>query len=87
MDRPGVHPNLYFLPMNKRRFSKAEKLQILREAAENGISVTIEKYRIFRSSFISWKKKYEEMGEAGFTHGMTPDQMRRIQELEKENNH
>jgi putative transposase len=27
----------------------------------------------------------ETMGEEGFSHGMTPDQLKRIRELEKEN--
>ena len=31
------------------------------------------------------KKKMETMGEEGFSHGMTPDQLKRIRELEKEN--
>jgi len=71
--------------MNKRTFSKEEKLQILREAAENGINPTIEKYGIFRASFFTWKKKFEQMGEEGFIRGMTPSHVKRIRELEKEN--
>jgi hypothetical protein len=31
------------------------------------------------------RKKYESMGEAGFRHGMTPEHLKEIKRLEKEN--
>lgn len=33
----------------------------------------------------SWRKKYAEMGEEGFRHGITPAQLKEIKRLEKEN--
>lgn len=69
----------------KLRKSKEEKLQILKEASQNGITITCEKYGIYPASYYTWKKKYEEMGEAGFRHGMTPDQLKEIKRLQKEN--
>lgn len=72
--------------MKKRTFNKEEKLRIIKEASENGISQTLEKYGIYPASYYSWKKKLEEMGEEGFHHGMTPQHLKRIRELEKENN-
>ncbi len=72
--------------MKKRTFNKDEKLRIIKEASENGISQTLEKYGIYPASYYSWKKKLEEMGEEGFHHGMTPQHLKRIRELEKENN-
>lgn len=74
------------MTMKKRTFTKEEKLKITKEASENGVNETLEKYGIYRASYYDWKKKFEQMGEEGFVHGMTPAQQRRIRELEKENN-
>jgi putative transposase len=69
----------------KRTFTKEQKLQILKEASEKGIKITLEKHGIYPASYYSWKKKYETMGEAGFRHGMTPEHIKEIKRLEKEN--
>ena len=45
----------------------------------------MEKHGIYPASYYSWKKKLDEMGEEGFTHGITPAQIKRIRALEKEN--
>ena len=72
--------------MSKRRkFSKEEKLSILKEAQENGVNATLLKHGIYPVTYYSWKKKYEEMGEVGFRHGMTPKHLKEIKRLEKEN--
>ena len=71
--------------MEKRTFTKEEKLKIIKEASEQGVKPTLEKYNIFPASYYSWKKKFETMGIEGFTHGITPAQLKRIRELEKEN--
>jgi putative transposase len=71
--------------MEKRSFSKEEKLAIIKEASINGVTSTLEKHGIYPASFYSWKKKFESMGEEGFSHGMTPQFLKRIRELEKEN--
>jgi len=69
----------------KRTFTKEQKLQILKEVSEKGITITLEKHGIYPASYYSWKKKYETMGEAGFRHGMTPEHIKEIKRLEKEN--
>jgi putative transposase len=69
----------------KRRFSKEEKLQIIKEASEQGVKATLARHGIYPASFYSWKQKLEQMGEQGFDHGMTPRHLKRIRELEKEN--
>lgn len=69
----------------KRKFSKAEKLKILTESKKNGVKVTLEKHGIYPATFYSWRKKYAEMGEEGFRHGITPAQLKEIKRLEKEN--
>lgn len=72
--------------MKKRTFTKEEKLRIIKEANEHGVSATIEKYGIYPASFYSWKNKLSQMGEDGLQHGMTPEHLKRIRQLEKENN-
>ncbi len=59
--------------MEKRKFTKEEKLKIIKEASEQGVKQTLEKYSVFSASYYAWKKKMETMGEEGFSHGMTPD--------------
>lgn len=71
--------------MEKRSFTKEDRLRIIKEASMQGVAATLEKYGIFRATFYSWKKKFEEMGEEGLKHGMTPQHLKRIRELEKEN--
>lgn len=72
--------------MMKRKFTKEEKLQIIKEASEQGVAQVLDKHGIYPASYYSWKKKLEQMGEEGFHHGMTPQHLKRIRELEKENN-
>ena len=69
----------------KRTFSTEEKLSILREGSENGVQPTLEKHGIYPATFYSWRKKFNEMGEDGLSHGMTPAHLKRIRELEREN--
>ena len=69
----------------KRVFTKEEKLLILKEAEEKGVKITLEKHAIYPATYYSWKRKYEEMGEAGFRHGITPEHIKEIRRLEKEN--
>ena len=71
--------------MEKRKFTVDQKLAILKEASENGVTVTLEKHGIFTATYYQWKKKLDTMGVEGFNHGMTPEQLKRIRELEKEN--
>ena len=48
--------------MKKRTFTKEEKLKIIKEASENDVNETLEKYGIYRASYYDWKKKFEQMG-------------------------
>jgi transposase-like protein len=43
----------------KKKWSKEEKLAILKEAAEKGVEVTIRLYGIYPSTFYTWRKKYQ----------------------------
>jgi putative transposase len=73
------------MDMNRRKFSKEDKLAILKEATSKGVSITLEKHGIYPATYYSWKKKFETMGEEGFRHGVTPAQIKEIKRLEKEN--
>lgn len=73
------------MSMEKRKFTKQEKLQILEEAAQHGVQATLDKHGLYPTTYYSWKKKFDTMGEAGFRHGMTPEHLKEIKRLEKEN--
>ncbi len=71
--------------MKKRTFTREEKLRIIKEGSEQGVKFILEKYALYPATYYSWKRKFEEMGEIGLQHGMTPKHLKRIRELEKEN--
>jgi putative transposase len=71
--------------MQRRTFSKEEKLSILEESKSLGVKCTLEKYSLYPATFYGWRKKYDTMGEEGLRHGMTPAHLKEIRRLEKEN--
>jgi putative transposase len=71
--------------MSNKQYSKEEKLAIIKESSEQGVRKTLAKYGIYAPTFYDWKKKLHEMGEEGLNFRMTPPQLKRIRELEKEN--
>jgi putative transposase len=71
--------------MKKRTFTNEEKIRIVKEASENGVTPTCEKYGLYAASYYSWRKKLDQMGVEGLQHGMTPEHLKRIRQLEKEN--
>lgn len=73
------------MSQTKNRKTKEEKLLILKEASEKGVASTLEKHGLYPATYYTWKKKYESMGADGFRHGITPDQLKEIKRLEKEN--
>ena len=50
---------------NKRTWTIAEKLSILKEGTENGIIETCRKYSIYQSLYYTWKTKYDNEGQEG----------------------
>ena len=44
--------------MEKRRWTKEEKLKILEESKKEGVQVTIRKYGVYPATYYSWRKKY-----------------------------
>jgi len=45
------------MTMKKRRFTKDEKLKIIKEASENGVNETLDKYGVFRAERKFFKSK------------------------------
>jgi putative transposase len=72
------------MTMKRKRFSKEEKISILKEAGTNGVTITLDKHSIYPATFYSWKKKFESMGEVGLDHGITKERLQKISELEQE---
>ena len=71
--------------MERKNYSKEQKLQIIKESTEHGVTSTLEKHGIYAATYYSWKKKLDSMGEDGLNFRMTEPQLKRIRELEKEN--
>ncbi len=68
----------------RRRYSKEEKIKILKEAEKSGTRQTLQKHAIYPATFYSWKKKFDSMGEQGLNHSMTKERLQRISQLEQE---
>ena len=51
--------------MEKKNYSKQEKLKILKEASEKGLKPTLEKYSLYPTTYYYWKRKYFVSGEQG----------------------
>lgn len=63
----------------KRTFTTAEELLILKEASEHGVKPALEMHAIFTATYYSRRKKFNEMGDEGLKHGMTPAHLKRIE--------
>lgn len=71
--------------MEKRKFTKEEKLKVLREASLHGVKVTLEKYGVYPATYYSWKKKLEEEGEENFGKKVSKARTKELKRLEDEN--
>lgn len=71
--------------MKKRKFTKEEKLQILKEAEEHGVQLTLRKHGVYNSTYYNWRKRYQIEGEGGISDVATRRLNRkRIEQLEDE---
>ena len=71
--------------MEKRKFTAEEKLKILKEASEQGVTVTLEKYGVYPATYYSWKKQLEEVEEKDFGKKIKKEQTKELKRLEEEN--
>ncbi len=68
-----------------KKFSKAEKLAILKEASKEGVKATLAKYDLYPSTYYYWKKKLFLYGEEGLKHQKVLDYDQEIKRLRQEN--
>ncbi len=54
----------------RKKYSKTEKLAILKEASTQPVTATLAKQGIYPATYYSWKKKFEQMGEQGLDPGI-----------------
>lgn len=71
--------------MAKRKFTTEQKLAILKEAATHGVKVTLDKHDVYPATYYNWKKQLAEQGEEHFGKRVRSQQVRQLQQLEKEN--
>jgi len=69
----------------RKKFSTEEKLKIIQEVKEQGVKTTLDKYGVYPATNYEWKRKLEATGEKGLEWGMTPEHLKEIRRLEKEN--
>lgn len=69
----------------RRKWTAEEKLSILKEAEEFGVTVTIRKHGVYSKTLYEWKERYERQG----LPGLQPVRQQRvdpqIKQLEAEN--
>ena len=53
---------------NKRKFTQQERLDILREAEQQGIEETLRRHNLSRSLYYRWKNKFDRSGVDGLTN-------------------
>lgn len=69
-----------------KKFSDAEKLNIIKEVKHKGLKPTLLKYDLFPATYYYWKRKYEVYGEEGMSHKSTKDLAKNMVHLESEIN-
>lgn len=69
---------------HRRRWSKEEKLLILKESEEKGVTITLRKHEISHATYYQWKNKVSLFGEDSLgASSSKPDPM--LKQLKKEN--
>ena len=68
-----------------KKFTKEEKVSILKEAKANGVKVTLAKYELYPATYYYWKRKFTVHGADGLNHRTQKDLRVENRRLEKEN--
>lgn len=70
------------MAQDRRKWSEAQKLQIIQEAEQNGLTETLRKYNLGQSLFHCWRRAYNGQGMQGLQpHYKTVDpEVRRLQQ-------
>lgn len=77
--------NMKITEKGTKKYTKEEKLSILKESEKIGPKLAMEKYGLYPNTFYYWKRKYRDAGPDGLDHGMTKERLAKIKKLEKEN--
>ncbi len=70
------------MAQERRKWSEAQKLQIIQEAEQNGLTETLRKYTLSQSLFHRWRRAYNGEGMEGLKpHYKTVDpELKRLQQ-------
>ncbi len=70
------------MTQERRNWSEAQKLQILQEAQQNGVTETLRKYNLSSSAYRRWRRAYNGEGMEGLRpHYKTIDpEVKRLQQ-------
>lgn len=70
------------MAQERRKWSEAQKLRIIQEAEQNGLTETLRKYNLSQSLFHRWRKAYNGEGMEGLKpHYKTVDpEVKRLQQ-------
>ena len=66
-------------------FTDQEKLAIIEEAKENGVSVILAKYDIYSATFYYWRNKFKQSESNSTNSEVVKDQRAELKRLRKEN--
>jgi len=72
-------------PKGTKKFTKKEKISIVRESERVGVKAVLAKYDLYPGTFYYWRKKMRDIGASGLDHGMTKERQAEITALKKEN--
>lgn len=65
-----------------KRFSKEQKLRIIKECKQNGVKVTLDKYGVYPATYYNWKKSYNLFREDGLDVKGLSEAKKEIKNLE-----
>ena len=68
----------------KKKYTKEEKLAIIKECGTKGVLITLKKHGIYKATYYNWKHKFDDLGSSGLDYGATKARLKRIVELEQE---
>ena len=68
-----------------KKFTREEKVSILKEAKAKGVKVTLAKYELYPATYYYWKRKFIVHGEDGLNHRAQKDLRAENRRLEREN--
>jgi transposase-like protein len=71
--------------MKKRIWSIEEKVAILKEVETGGVVETCRKHGIYATTYYSWKKKYDQGGEAALENRYSQQEKKDLKKTEMEN--